>query len=168
MTRAESHRSGDGRVIGAVIVARMQSSRLPGKSMVPIAGRPSLEWIVRRLGASRHIQRFVLATTTNPADDPIAVLAARLGHRCFRGSEDDVLGRDRRGDHGSGSDARRARPHGGGCELLGAQVEPTGRAGYRNRADHGGSERIEAGEWPGHPRGPGGRLLTTRELGTPS
>lgn len=80
-------------VIGAVIVARMKSSRLPGKSMLELAGKPSLEWMVRRLGASRYIQRFVFATTTDPADEPIAVLAARLGHQCFRGSEEDVLGR---------------------------------------------------------------------------
>ncbi len=89
----ESHRTRGAEVIGAVIVARMKSSRLPGKSMVEIAGRPSLEWMLRRLGASRHIQRFVFATTTDPADEAIAELAARFGHRCFRGSEEDVLGR---------------------------------------------------------------------------
>lgn len=80
-------------VIGVVIVARMNSSRLPGKSMTEFAGRSSLEWIVRRLSLSRYIEKFVFATTTNPSDDVIATLAARLGHRCFRGSEEDVLGR---------------------------------------------------------------------------
>lgn len=80
-------------VIGAVVVARMKSSRLPGKSMAEIVGRPALEWILRRLGTSRHIQKMIVATTTDPADDPIAALAARLGHACFRGSEEDVLGR---------------------------------------------------------------------------
>ncbi len=64
-------------IIGAVIVARMKSSRLPGKSMAIIEGRPALEWIVRRLRQSRHIERFVIATTDDPADDPIAELADR-------------------------------------------------------------------------------------------
>lgn len=79
--------------IGAVIVARMNSSRLPGKSMALIEGRPALEWIVRRLKRSRYIARFVIATTEDPSDDPIAELAGRLECDVFRGSEEDVLGR---------------------------------------------------------------------------
>jgi spore coat polysaccharide biosynthesis protein SpsF (cytidylyltransferase family)/predicted dehydrogenase len=80
-------------VIGAVIVARMKSSRFPGKSMVEIAGKPSLEWLVHRLSYSRLIQRMVIATTTDPADEPIVKLAQKLGVGYFRGSEEDVLGR---------------------------------------------------------------------------
>ncbi len=80
-------------IIGAVVVARMNSSRLAGKSLAMIEGRSALEWIIRRLRRSRHIQRIVVATTTGGADDAIVKEAERLGCAVFRGSQDDVLGR---------------------------------------------------------------------------
>ena len=61
--------------------------------MLDIQGRSSLEWLVSRLDRSAHVQKKVFATTTDATDDVIAHLARRLGHDCFRGSEDDVLGR---------------------------------------------------------------------------
>ncbi len=78
---------------GAVVVARMGSSRFPGKSMVPLGGVPSLEWLVRRIRRAPSVQAVVIATTANAADQPIADLAQRLGISCHRGSEDDVMGR---------------------------------------------------------------------------
>jgi spore coat polysaccharide biosynthesis protein SpsF (cytidylyltransferase family)/predicted dehydrogenase len=80
-------------VIGAVIVARMGSSRLPGKSLVPIEGIPSLEMLIRRAAQSRYISRFVIATTVDPKDDAIETFAKKINVACFRGSEEDVLGR---------------------------------------------------------------------------
>jgi spore coat polysaccharide biosynthesis protein SpsF len=59
----------------------------------PILGRPMLELQVERIRQSRLIDRVIIATTSFPQDDPIAELAARLDCPCFRGSEDDVLGR---------------------------------------------------------------------------
>lgn len=79
--------------IDATIQARMGASRLPGKMLLPVAGRPLLERIVERIRQSRLIDRVVLATTDATGDDELASLAARLGIDCFRGSEDDVLGR---------------------------------------------------------------------------
>ncbi len=79
--------------IGAVVVARMNSSRLPGKSMADILGAPSLEHLLRRLARSRRVERIVVATTTGPLDDPIEALALGMGHLCHRGSQEDVLGR---------------------------------------------------------------------------
>jgi spore coat polysaccharide biosynthesis protein SpsF len=71
----------------------MGSTRLPGKVLLPIEGRPLLEQLVRRLRPSRWIDRLVVATTTEPADDAIAAAAEVMGVALFRGSERDVLGR---------------------------------------------------------------------------
>lgn len=79
--------------IAAIVQARMSSSRLPGKSLMDLAGMPLVGHVIHRLKASREIAAIVLATTTNPADDALADWAAANGIRCVRGPEDDVLGR---------------------------------------------------------------------------
>src|SRR3954469_7998476 len=71
----------------------MTSSRLPGKVLLPVLGRPLLELMVERLRRARRIDTIVLATTAEVASDPLEALAAELRIGCFRGSEDDVLGR---------------------------------------------------------------------------
>ena len=71
----------------------MTSTRLPGKVLLPAAGRPLLAHLVERLKRVPSIDEIVIATTTNGADDPIVELARTLGVTYFRGSEDDVLGR---------------------------------------------------------------------------
>jgi spore coat polysaccharide biosynthesis protein SpsF len=77
----------------ATIEARMTSSRLPGKVLMEITGRPALALMVERLRRVPALDGIVVATTDNVTDDPIAALAARLGIGCFRGSEEDVLAR---------------------------------------------------------------------------
>jgi spore coat polysaccharide biosynthesis protein SpsF len=76
-----------------VIQARLGSSRLPGKVLRPLAGRPVLEWVVRAVRAVDGLSEVVVATTTEPEDDEIEALARRLGVRTVRGSTDDVLSR---------------------------------------------------------------------------
>jgi spore coat polysaccharide biosynthesis protein SpsF len=77
----------------AIIEARMKSSRLPGKVLMPILGRPMLELLVERIRQARHIDQIVVATTESASDDPIDTLTQSLNVGCFRGSEDDVLDR---------------------------------------------------------------------------
>src|SRR3954468_19392190 len=77
----------------ATIEARMTSSRLPGKVLLPARGRPLLELMVERLRRCRHLDEIVIATTEDASSDPLQALAERLGVGCFRGSEDDVLAR---------------------------------------------------------------------------
>lgn len=77
----------------ASIEARMASSRLPGKVLAPIAGKPTLTRLIERLRRARTLDAIVLATTTSPADDALEAWARDHGVACFRGSEDDVLGR---------------------------------------------------------------------------
>ncbi|HXQ20581.1 MAG TPA: glycosyltransferase family protein [Candidatus Acidoferrales bacterium] len=79
--------------IDATIQARTASTRLPGKVLKPILGKPMLALQVERIRQSRLIDRIILATTDRPHDDALEALARQLGIECFRGSEDDVLGR---------------------------------------------------------------------------
>ena len=77
----------------STIEARMTSSRLPGKVVKEIMGRPALELLIERLRSVKEIQEIVVATTINKTDDVIEELCRRLKVKCFRGSENDVLGR---------------------------------------------------------------------------
>lgn len=77
----------------AVIQARTGSSRLPGKVLLPLAGRPVLGWVVRAAQAATGVDEVVVATSTASGDDVVADLAGSLGFRVVRGSELDVLSR---------------------------------------------------------------------------
>jgi len=77
----------------AIIQARMGSSRFPGKMLALLAGRPLLEWVLRRVTRSARLDETVLATTSCTRDDPLVELAGKCGVRVFRGEENDVLGR---------------------------------------------------------------------------
>jgi spore coat polysaccharide biosynthesis protein SpsF len=81
------------RPVVCISQARMGSTRLPGKVMLPILGRPMLEWHLLRLRQARQIDRIVVATTTEPQDEAIVELCRSLGIAYFRGSESDVLSR---------------------------------------------------------------------------
>lgn len=76
-----------------VVQARMTSTRLPGKVLRPIAGRPMLAYQLERLRRARRATGTVVATTTNAVDDPIVSVAAAYGVACTRGPELDVLAR---------------------------------------------------------------------------
>jgi len=79
--------------ITATIQARLGSTRLPGKVLKDMAGKPMLQQHVERIQKSRLINETVIATTTNPEDDAVETLAKKIGVSCFRGSENDVLSR---------------------------------------------------------------------------
>jgi spore coat polysaccharide biosynthesis protein SpsF len=79
----------------ATIEARMTSSRLPGKMVLPLAGEPVLGVLIDRLRHVPELDQIVLATTTNADDDVLEGIARKRGVSVFRGSEDDVLGRVR-------------------------------------------------------------------------
>lgn len=79
--------------IVATVEARMASTRLPGKVLLPAGGEPLLVHLLRRVFAVDCINDVVVATTVNDADDTIVTCAIENGARVYRGSEDDVLGR---------------------------------------------------------------------------
>jgi spore coat polysaccharide biosynthesis protein SpsF len=77
----------------AIIQARMSSSRLPGKVLMDIAGRPLLEHEIMRTMKARSIDAIVVATTTDPSDDILEQYCLSTGVPCYRGSLPDVLDR---------------------------------------------------------------------------
>jgi len=79
--------------INAVIQARAGSTRLPGKVLEDLGGRPVLEWVVRAARAATRVDEVIVATSTLVGDDAVADLAHCLGVMLVRGSEDDVLSR---------------------------------------------------------------------------
>lgn len=80
------------RIVG-IIQARMGSTRLPGKVLRPILGRPMLVWEVERLKRSRLLGTLVVATSTNSEDDAVVSVMQQTGVPVFRGDEDNVLDR---------------------------------------------------------------------------
>ena len=62
---------------GLIVFARMSSSRCPGKMLMPIAGRPLLGLVLDRTRLVKNADRIVVATSTEPGDDAIAVAAIK-------------------------------------------------------------------------------------------
>ena len=77
----------------AIIQARIGSSRLPGKVLADLGGRPVLEWMLRRAGRAQRIHAVVVATTVSAEDDAVAEFCAAGGYAFSRGSVYDVLDR---------------------------------------------------------------------------
>lgn len=77
----------------AIVQARMDSTRLPGKVMMSLCGRPALWHVVQRALSARGVDGVVVATTQSESDDVIRDFCAGEGIDVFSGSEDDVLDR---------------------------------------------------------------------------
>lgn len=76
---------------GLVILARTGSTRLPGKSLLQVCGRPVLAHQIDRLKLSRRANPIVLATTTLPQDQALCNAAQVAGIETFQGSVQDVI-----------------------------------------------------------------------------
>ena len=79
--------------IVAIIQARIGSSRLPGKTLTNIDGKPLLARIIERIQACTKIDDILVATTNKPEDVEIQTVVSSYGIRSFAGSENDVLDR---------------------------------------------------------------------------
>jgi len=78
----------------AIIQARMCSTRLPGKVLRDIMGKPLLAHVIDRISKSKLVDNnIILATTSNPADNVIVNFANENHLDCFVGSEENVLDR---------------------------------------------------------------------------
>ncbi len=77
----------------AIIQARMSSSRLPGKVLEDIAGQPMLVRVLERARRAKTVDDVMVATTTDPSDDPIEAMCRERGYPWYRGSMFDVLDR---------------------------------------------------------------------------
>ncbi len=85
--------TGPSRRVVAIIQARLGSTRLPGKSLAAIAGKPLLAHVVERMMACATVHDVVVATTQDPSDAAVAHAAETFGAAVYRGSVDDVLDR---------------------------------------------------------------------------
>lgn len=80
-------------MIAAVLQARVSSKRLPGKVIKPILGRPMISFQIERVKRSKRIEKLILATSEEGADDPIVGLGQLENIEVYRGSLNDVLDR---------------------------------------------------------------------------
>lgn len=76
-----------------IVQARTGSTRLPGKVLKPLGGRPVLEHVLSRLKNAKSADTICVATTTAGGDDAVVDVAGRMGVAVYRGSETDVLAR---------------------------------------------------------------------------
>ena len=83
----------NGKKVVATIEGRMTSSRLPGKIMMPLAGKPVMAHMIERHRRSKLTDEVVVATTTNAADDKVVALCEDMKCAYYRGSEEDCLAR---------------------------------------------------------------------------
>ncbi len=75
------------------VQARMGSSRLPGKVLAPLAGRPLLARVLERVARTPGLDGVALLTSDAPEDEPLRVLGEQLGVPVIAGSREDVLDR---------------------------------------------------------------------------
>ena len=89
----------------AVIQARVQSTRLPGKILLPLSGKPLLLRMLERVHAASTLDEMVVATASGVENDPIRALCRRIGVRVFTGHPTDLLDRHYRAGLECGGDA---------------------------------------------------------------
>lgn len=76
--------------IGAIVQARMSATRLPGKVLRPLAGKPMLLYLLERLQRSSELVSVVVATSREASDDPVEAFCEKRGLSCVRGPLEDV------------------------------------------------------------------------------
>lgn len=79
--------------ISLIVQARMGSTRLPGKSMLPLYGKPLVYRILERLSKCNKIDSLILAIPDNPNDDILTEFDGIFGASVFRGSESNLIDR---------------------------------------------------------------------------
>lgn len=79
--------------VGAAVVARLSSRRLPGKVLNESAGRPLIGWVLARLERAPGLDAIALATSDEPDDEPLRAWGREAGLRVCTGPLEDVLGR---------------------------------------------------------------------------
>jgi spore coat polysaccharide biosynthesis protein SpsF len=89
----------------AVVQARMGSTRLPGKVLMPLRRQPLLARMLARVRQARELDEVVVATTHLGSDAPIRAVAEACGVRCIAGHPDDLVDRHREAGRASGADA---------------------------------------------------------------
>jgi spore coat polysaccharide biosynthesis protein SpsF len=128
--------------IVVVVQARTGSSRLPGKVLLPLAGKPLLARMVERVRAARTPFETVVATTVAPADDAVEAICRDLDVRCFRGHPTELL--DRHVQAAKGADAVVKIPS--DCPLIDPAVIDRVLSAFDDRFDYFGN--MHPATWP--------------------
>jgi spore coat polysaccharide biosynthesis protein SpsF len=145
------------KVVG-IIQARMGSTRLPGKVVADIHGRPMLWYVVQRTRAAETLDEVVVATTTEPADNVIVAFCREHKVGCFRGSEQDVL--DRYYQAARKHDAEAVVRITSDCPLIDPEViDRTVRAFLDKQPDYASNSVVRT-----YPRGLDTEVMTFRAL----
>jgi spore coat polysaccharide biosynthesis protein SpsF len=76
--------------LAIILTARLSSERLPGKALLPVAGKPLISWIAERLS---QVGRVILATSDGVEDQPLIDWADDEGYPWYAGDKDDVVSR---------------------------------------------------------------------------
>jgi spore coat polysaccharide biosynthesis protein SpsF len=133
--------------IAVVIQARLASSRLPGKVLLPLGGKPMLERMLERVRSASLAKYVVVATTTRAVDEPIVSLCERIGVDYVRGDEEDCLSRHLLAATHSDADAIAKIPS--DCPLIDPQAIDTVLAAWH--AAEGGYDylgNLRPASWP--------------------
>ena len=77
--------------VGAFIIARLSSTRLPQKNMQKIMGNPMIEMLVERVKASKTVDKIIITTSSTSSDDQLEELSENLGIGCYRGSLENIM-----------------------------------------------------------------------------
>ena len=80
-------------MIGAFIIARLDSTRLPKKAIMEILDKPMIELMVERVKNSQLVDKVVIATSRDASNDPLEKLANKMKIGCYRGSLENVMER---------------------------------------------------------------------------
>ena len=80
-------------MIVAILQARMSSTRLPGKVLKPLVGKPMIYRQVERIQRANRIDKLLIATSVEASDNPIADFCHQANIECFRGDLNNVLSR---------------------------------------------------------------------------
>jgi spore coat polysaccharide biosynthesis protein SpsF len=124
----------------------MRSSRLPGKTMAELAGKPSLWHVIQRLKRVPDLDEVVVATTDDPADDSIRALAQAVRVPSYSGSAEDVLGRTL--SAARSAKARTIVQVTGDCPLVEPSLVEEAIATYRRESPDYVSTVLERGTFP--------------------
>ena len=79
--------------VAAIVQARMGSTRLPGKSLMLLAGTPLVGRVIERISSATKIDKLILAIPDNIENDPLETIGKSYGVQIFRGSEIDLVDR---------------------------------------------------------------------------
>jgi spore coat polysaccharide biosynthesis protein SpsF len=143
-----------------IVQARMGSTRLPGKVLREVGGKPLLAYELERLCRVRLADEIVVATTTGDADTAVVELCGRLGVACTRGPEDDVLARYHAAAVAHGADVVVRIT--ADCPVIDPAIVDEAIAAYRNAG--GELDYVSNGLEDSFPRGMDVEVLSMRAL----